>query len=383
MANVDLIGSLSPGLRLGAGIRGAVEEKKQAALGAQQRELLGGLRRRSLGLGGETSEQKQQALTEFAAISPEKTKELQSVIEGLDAPRLASIKLDSELMSRASASVKGMAPEQRPAALQNISQTFAANGHPKLAAGAAKMAQLGPDELDIALTNNQNLGRATEKIIAGREDKIQTDFRKEERQQAKTTVNRLTKRATDINSSFDKIDALLKQKSRAANASVLQLIARLASPGIVTEKEAGALAGGAAPLMALATMFDKGGDEDTAKLVRRSMDPNNPSNFDTEGLSNLAKALTASEVPFIMEELKGAKSRATTANISKAAFDTNFGDTSSIDSLSRFIEADALSETPTAPAPQSPPSGRQGGVLSTDAEGNSAFVFPDGTFEEV
>ena len=33
--------------------------------------------------------------------------------------------------------------------------------------------------------------------------------------------------------------------------------------------------------------------------------------------------------------------------------------------------------------PTAPPSGRQGGVLNTDAQGNRAFVFPDGTFEEV
>jgi hypothetical protein len=30
-----------------------------------------------------------------------------------------------------------------------------------------------------------------------------------------------------------------------------------------------------------------------------------------------------------------------------------------------------------------PPSGRQGGTLMTDAQGNRAFVFPDGTIEEV
>ncbi len=34
-------------------------------------------------------------------------------------------------------------------------------------------------------------------------------------------------------------------------------------------------------------------------------------------------------------------------------------------------------------APTAPPSGRQGGQLMTDAQGNRAFVFPDGTFEEV
>lgn len=32
---------------------------------------------------------------------------------------------------------------------------------------------------------------------------------------------------------------------------------------------------------------------------------------------------------------------------------------------------------------QAPPSGRQGGRLMTDAQGNRAFVFPDGSFEEV
>jgi len=378
MATVNLIQSLSPGFKLGSSIRGRLDEKKQAALGAQQREILGGLRRRSLGLGGETAEQKQQALTEIGAIGGDQLKDIQGVISGLSAPRLASIKEDTRLMSLGSATILQAAPENRPAALMQLADRFEADGHPKLAAGARKQAQMNPEQLNQALLFNQNLGRETEKIIAGREDKIQTEFRKEERQQAKSTVNRLTSRATVINSSFDKIDALLKQKSRAANASVLQLIARLASPGIVTEKEAGALAGGASPMMALAAMFDKGGDEDTAKLIRRAMDPNNPTNFDTAGLLSLAKSLTASEVPFLMEELKGAKTRATTANISKIAFETNFGDTSSIDSLSRFIDTDDVSK-----APDSPASGREGGVLSTDAQGNSAFVFPDGTFEEV
>ncbi len=182
MANFDLIGSLTPGFKLGSSLRRGFDDRKKQALGAQQREVLGGLRSRSLGLGGETSEQKHRALTEMAAISPEKTKELQSVIASLSAPRLASIKEDTRLMSQGAASVKGMAPEQRPAALQNLSQTFAANGHPKLAAGAAKMAQLGPEELDIALNNSQNLGRETEKIIASQEKAsgvgAQADFAK-------------------------------------------------------------------------------------------------------------------------------------------------------------------------------------------------------------
>ena len=40
-------------------------------------------------------------------------------------------------------------------------------------------------------------------------------------------------------------------------------------------------------------------------------------------------------------------------------------------------------EAPQNTPVNTPPSGRQGGVLSTDAQGNKAFVFPDGSFEEV
>ncbi len=45
---------------------------------------------------------------------------------------------------------------------------------------------------------------------------------------------------------------------------------------------------------------------------------------------------------------------------------------------------DAATDRAGAQAPPTaPPSGRQGGQLMTDAQGNRAFVFPDGSFEEV
>ena len=229
-----------------------------------------------------------------------------------------------------------------------MSKKFAESGNPKLAQGALNLSKLGPEELQNELINNQDLGRTLEKVIGDRENKIKKEFAKEERQQAKSTVNRLSKRATEINSSYDKVMTLLDQNSRAANASVLQLIARLASPGIVTEQEAANLAGGATPLATLATAFQKGGDEKTADLVRRSIDPNNPAFFDTEGLRALAKGLTASEAPFLMEELTDAKNRAQ-GNISKRAFDTNFGEQNikSITGLGRFLEAKPDTSTKT------------------------------------
>lgn len=44
---------------------------------------------------------------------------------------------------------------------------------------------------------------------------------------------------------------------------------------------------------------------------------------------------------------------------------------------------DVAEERKNNDLPQLPPSGRQGGELRVDAQGNRAFVFPDGTFEEV
>jgi hypothetical protein len=118
---------------------------------------------------------------------------------------------------------------------------------------------------------------------------------------------------------------------------------------------------------------------------QRSIDPNNPAFFDTEGLRALAKGLTASEAPFLMEELTDAKNRAQ-GNISQRAFDTNFGEQNikSITGLSRFLDAKPDTSTKTkAKIPTEPPSGRQGGELRVDANGNRAFVFTDGSFEEI
>lgn len=71
MAQVDLLGSVTPGLQLGSRVRGGLEQRKQQA-------LLGGLRRQSLGIGGETQQEQQQARTRLLGQSPAAFQELQS-----------------------------------------------------------------------------------------------------------------------------------------------------------------------------------------------------------------------------------------------------------------------------------------------------------------
>lgn len=339
----SLTGELGAGLRLGQGLGQMASQRQQQRLGAQQQELLGGLRRQGLGLGaGQRTDVRRQA----AELGTDALRQLDESFAQFDAPQLARIKQDNDRLSNASDNALQFSNEELPQGLNSTANAFfrlggASNENAaRQALELAEKAKTDPNGVRAQLTALRNSSLKVGNAISNREEKIDIEIRKEERQQAKSTVNRLSKRATEVNSSFDKVMTLLDQKSRSANASVLQLIARLASPGIVTEQEAANLAGGATPLATLATAFQDGGDEDTAALIRRSIDPNNPQNFDTEGLRALAKGLTASEAPFLLEELEVAKSRAIVTGLSDKAFKANFGNTKGIDALSRFVTSD-------------------------------------------
>lgn len=334
LPKINVLGALQQGFG-----RGDIDRQNQ-----QAEQLQGVLQAQGpAALGGDVD-----ALNEIRMLGEDgfnMASQIQQVLDSQDSKKVLEAQKKIEKHGLFLASILKLEPPEQRRKLFDESHKLMSAGDRKAATEFLHISQL-KDDLDIQgeVESALVIASAGNKYLQGfvdtgaAEEKLRSEFNKEERQQAKTTVNRLTKRATDINSDFDKINSLLNQNSRAANASVLQLIARLASPGIVTEKEAGALAGGATPLLALAAKFDQGGDEDTAKLIRRSMDPNNPANFDTEGLKALARGLTSSEVPFLMKELEGAKNRAR-PNLSAAAFVANFGDTSAIDSLSRFVEA--------------------------------------------
>jgi len=342
MTTPNILGSIQQGLGTRAQFEQLGANREQARLAAKQQELIGGLRkqqeligglrRKSLGLGGATPEQQQEAKLELLSASPAAAKELFTAFSALPTPEQDKIKDRNQKIGLAAANNLQFEDDQLAPSLTQTASAFANSGEPELAQRTLELAQLAQQDPQAArqrLTALQTQIRDVEKVLSGSVPATQKEFAKEERQQAKSTVNRLSKRATEINSSYDKVMTLLDQNSRAANASVLQLIARLASPGIVTEQ--------------LATAFQKGGDEKTADLVRRSIDPNNPAFFDTEGLRALAKGLTASEAPFLMEELTDAKNRAQ-GNIS-----TNFGEQNikSITGLGRFLEAKPDTSTKT------------------------------------
>lgn len=187
-------------------------------------------------------------------------------------------------------------------------------------------------------------------------------FLEEERKIARDTVGNLKKRSNEIKADHGKILALADQMktggkkgegSRAATGAAVQIVARLASPGIVTEKEAAAIAGQPTPGLALANaILEKGGSQEAAEAVAAAFDPLNPKLFDVDGLVKLAETLTASEAPVILSQLEEAQNRATTAGISQKAFDTNFGadNVTSITDLQQFVRTPAAPASGAAPA---------------------------------
>jgi hypothetical protein len=360
------------GLNVGMGLRGAFDKRQDAKAARKQQELLGGLRERSLGLGGETTAQQELAQQTLLSEDPVAAGQFFSSFKQLPRPEQEKRKLQNEAIGKSSAQILQLEDSQMSDGLLQTAQMFANNQQPELAAQATQLAELAkknPADARLRLQSLSTQAQDMDSILKGGNSEQQKEYLKEERQIARTAVTNIKKRALDVNTAYDRINKLLDQGTRAANATTYQLIARLASPGIVTEKEAGALAGGAAGIAALATKFDDNGATDIGDLIRKSIDPNNPDLFDTKGMRQLAKALVSSEAPYLLQQFEDSKAQATTANISKQAFNGIFGDesTTSIASLRKLLpqeDDDALTpdeeaelaqrEQATQPQPQQP-----------------------------
>lgn len=119
----------------------------------------------------------------------------------------------------------------------------------------------------------------------------------------------------------------------------------------------------------------------------------------TKGATARAKfiAIVSNQVlPLLKETFGAAFTAAEGAELKATMGDPDASPAEKIAQLEAFIDqkkqsletkqrevAEPLAVQPPAAQITAPPSGKQGGTLMTDANGNSAFVFPDGSFEEV
>ena len=174
------------------------------------------------------------------------------------------------------------------------------------------------------------------------QEKVASEFRKEERQVARTTVTNFNKRATEIRSSFGKVESILNsgKLSRMKIASAMTSMARLLSPGIVTEQDFQNLSNAANPIAeALSIITGKGAEgAKVAENLQRFYDPTNPDLFDKKGFLDTARNVAGAEIPALMDTFNDARDRAGRAGVSEKALNTNFGQNKNFDFLSNMLE---------------------------------------------
>lgn len=169
---------------------------------------------------------------------------------------------------------------------------------------------------------------------------IDPDFLKEERKIGSQTVASLKKRAGDIQSSYGKVEGLIDQikndKSRIASGAAIMNLARLISPGVVTDQDFKTMSGAASPL-ATALALVGGRDPDLAKDLQRYADPTNPELVDADSILKVAGSVVGSEAPIILGQLDEAEQRGKRSGMNQRQYDTIFGGTGSIRQLSKFV----------------------------------------------
>jgi len=183
MAVPSFTGELGAGLQLGLGGAKVVDDRRQAKLGAQQRELLGGLRRMSLGLGGASPAQQKMASLELLSADPQGAKSFFDSYSSLTTDAQEKAKDRNNRIGLASANILQFGDDQLQAATLQTAKAFADLGMDDLANQALNLSQLEPAQLRPRLEALTAQARDIESIIASGEkeakalaDKSQKDL---------------------------------------------------------------------------------------------------------------------------------------------------------------------------------------------------------------
>jgi hypothetical protein len=143
---------------------------------------------------------------------------------------------------------------------------------------------------------------------APKPDESFADEAKDARTFIRQNVGDITNKLSEITSSFNKV-ASLEPQMRAGNRSAINAaimnVARLISPGVVTDRDAAAFSGANTNIGAMYE-FLVGKGVDVKDLVR-IYDPANPEVFNPDELLAVAKSVTASSIPSLMARFEDQK----------------------------------------------------------------------------
>ena len=210
MTTPNILGSIQQGLGTRAQFEQLGANREQARLAAKQQELIGGLRRKSLGLGGATPEQQQQAKLELLAAQPKVAAQFFKSFKALPTPEQARAKLQLQRITTAADNVQNLPDEQLNMGLLQTAQAFQNSGDIEAAKRTFALYQenLTPQQLRARLSAISAQTRDQEKVIASRE--------KAALNEAKSTQKELD---NELKASKDKFDMTSKLRKDVAAIS--------------------------------------------------------------------------------------------------------------------------------------------------------------------
>lgn len=184
--------------------------------------------------------------------------------------------------------------------------------------GAKRMGYLKPTPVDTKniyqgqlLTQDPITGELISKPVNPNEDYIDPELKSMALRKSAENVIRLNAGVDEVTTSFNKVVGLEKEMRAgnrgAINAGIMN-VARLISPGVVTDRDAQQLSGADTPIgLIYNTLQGKGVDMDA---LLRVYDPSNPETFDVDALMATAKNVTAAAIPSILSGYEDEKQAA-------------------------------------------------------------------------
>lgn len=164
---------LKQGSMLGGMIGGSINTGLETRASKKQQEIMGGLRRSSLGLGGESLADQDLAAKQMYAIDPKATTEFMKGFDKLPDKEQDKIKQDNMLIAQAAVNVGQLPDEQLAQGLGQTAKGLMDQRKPELAEQALKLAQLAktaPEAARQQLKIIEGQARTLEQSIASREN---------------------------------------------------------------------------------------------------------------------------------------------------------------------------------------------------------------------
>ena len=169
----------------------------------------------------------------------------------------------------------------------------------------------------------------TFKQVPTPEGYMDPEFRRSELGKIAGTARNYNKQIDEVTTAYNKVlglESQMRDGSRAAINAAIMNVARLISPGVVTDRDAAALSGAETSVGALFS-FLQGKGVDVDQLIR-IVDPANPDTFDVDQLMNVAKSATAASIPSILSGIEENKIEATQYRAPEAMMRSLFAENS-------------------------------------------------------